>query len=238
MFIRQTGLVKRFAVLWSAAMRTEDQTAQPRTVAAKTALTSAFVLAAAVAVLTAGLGYLDGTGLFAPENWVDAGVFPGYATSPAWATVTYLPLLVAGGAAGCYLTVRAARPGVRARWVLAAAWSSVVLAAFLAKLAYSVLLLAVAGPAGLHPWPTLTAVLAECGLCGAKYACFGVLAAAPAALAYRIGARRDIKAARQEPVPQPRPCTGGRRPGWSRARCSRRRWPPAVSRGSRAAAGR
>ena len=60
------------------------------------------------------------------------------------------------------------------------------------------LLLAVAGPAGLHPWPTLTAVLAECGLCGAKYACFGVLAAAPAALAYRIGARRGIKAARQE----------------------------------------
>src|SRR5215472_5203331 len=132
MFIRETTEVKRFAMLWSAAMRTEDDLAQQPTVTAKAALTAAFVLAAGLAVVTAGLGYVDGTGLFAPENWVDAGVFPGFATSPAWATVTYLPILVAGSAAGCYLTVRAARPGTRARWVLAAAWSSVVLAAFLA----------------------------------------------------------------------------------------------------------
>jgi hypothetical protein len=179
-------------MLCSAAMRTEDDLATPRavtaTMAPATALTTALVLAAGLAVLTAGLGYADGTGLFAPENWVDAGAVPSFATSPAWASVTYLPILVAGSAAGCYLTVRAARPGVRARWVLGAAWSSVVLAAFLGKLAYSCLLLAVAGPAGLHLGPALAAVLAECGLCGAKYAVFGVLAAAPAALAYRIRA--------------------------------------------------
>lgn len=170
-------------------MRTEDVTAAPRTAGAKTALTSAFVLATALAGLTAALGYVDGTGLFAPENWVDAGAFPGFATSPAWATVTFLPVLVVGSAAGYFLTARAARPGTRARWALGAAWSSVVLTAFLAKLAYSVLLLAVAGPAGLHPVPVVAAVLAECGLCGAKYAVFGVLAAAPAAVAYLISAR-------------------------------------------------
>jgi Cellulase (glycosyl hydrolase family 5) len=197
MFIRETFVVKQFEVLWSAAMRTEDDLAVPRTVRAKTALTTAFALAAALAGLTAALGYVDGTGLFAPENWLDAGTFPGFATSPAWATVTYLPLLIVGSAAGCYFTVRAARPGTRARWVLGAAWSSIVLTAFLAKLAYSVLLLAVAGPAGLHPVPALAAVLAECGLCGAKFAFFGVLAAAPAALAYWIKARGDETATDQ-----------------------------------------
>jgi len=170
-------------------MRTEDVTAGPRAVSAKAALTSAFALAAALAVLTAALGYVDGTGLFAPENWVDAGTFPGSATSPAWATVTFLPVLVVGSAAGYFLTIRAARPGTRARWALGAAWSSVVLTAFLAKLMYSVLLLAVAGPAGLHPVPLVAGVLAECGLCGAKYAFFGGLPAAPAALAYWISAR-------------------------------------------------
>jgi hypothetical protein len=189
MFIRESVQVKPVRRVWSAAMRTEDITARPRTVSAKAALTSAFVLAAALAGLTAALGYVDGTGLFAPENWVDAGAFPSFATSPAWATVTFLPLLVVGSAAGHFLTVRAARPGTRARWVLGAAWSSVVLAAFLAKLAYSVLLLAVADPAGLHPVPVVAAVLAECGLCGAKYAVFGVLAAAPTAVAYLISAR-------------------------------------------------
>ena len=194
MFIRETVRVKPVRRVWSAAMRTEDMTAEPRTVSAKAALTSAFVLAAGLAGLTACLGYVDGTGLFAPENWVDAGTLPGFATSPAWATVTFLPVLVVGSAAGHFLTVRAAWPGTRARWVLGAAWSSVVLTAFLAKLAYSVLLLAVAGPAGLHPVPVVAAVLAECGLCGAKYAFFGVLAAAPAALAYLISARRAAAA--------------------------------------------
>ena len=66
-------------------------------------------------------------------------------------------------------------------------------AAFLAKLAYSVLLVAVAGPAGLHLTPAFAAVLAECGLCGAKYAFFGVRAAVPAALAYLISARRAAR---------------------------------------------
>jgi hypothetical protein len=183
-------------------LKTVDDPPQQLAVSTKTALTAAFTLAASLAVLTAGLGYVDGTGLFAPENWVDAGAFPAFATSPAWATVTYLPILVAGSAAGCYLVVRAARPGARARWVLSAAWSSVVLAAFLAKLVYSVLLLGVAGPAGLHPLPTLAAVLAECGLCGAKYAVFGVLAAAPVALAYWICARRAAKAARDDSAAQ------------------------------------
>ena len=196
MFIRETVQVKRFAMLWSAAMKTEDALARPQAMPARLALTAAIVLAVALAGLTAGLGYVDGTGLFAPENWVDAGAFPGFATSPAWSTVTYLPILVAGSAAGCYLTVRVARPGARARWVLAAAWSSVATTAFLAKLGYSALLLAVAGPAGLRPGPALAAVLAESGLCGAKYAVFGVLAAAPAALAYWISARRAIRAAR------------------------------------------
>src|SRR5579863_3866431 len=175
MFIRETVRVKPVRRVWSAAMRTEDIAAGPRTVGTKAALTSAFVLAAALAGLTAALGYVDGTGLFAPENWVDAGAFPRFATSPAWATVVFLPVLVVGSAAGYFLTVRAAWPGTRARWALGAAWSSVVLTAFLAKLAYSVLLLAVAGPAGLHPVPVVAAVLAECGLCGAKYAVFGVL---------------------------------------------------------------
>jgi hypothetical protein len=46
MFIRETVQVKPVRRVWSAAMRTEDITAGPRTVGAKTALTCAFVLAA------------------------------------------------------------------------------------------------------------------------------------------------------------------------------------------------
>src|SRR5215469_2755407 len=102
MFIRETAQVKRVRRVWSAPMRTEDVTAAPPTVRPKAALTSAFVLAAALAGLTACLGYVDGTGLFAPENWVDAGAFPSFATSPAWATVTFLPVLVIGSAIGYF----------------------------------------------------------------------------------------------------------------------------------------
>jgi len=190
-------------------VRTEDHLKNQRTSRAKQALTAAqtptarqarataVTLAVSLLVLTAGLGYLDGTGLFAPENWPDAGMLPRSAASPAWATVTYLPILIASAAAGIYFLVRAARPGVRACWVLGAAWSCVVLAAFGAKVVYSALLLAVAGPQGLHLVPTLAAVLAECGLTGAKYAFFGLFAAGPAALAWLISARR---ARRSEPV--------------------------------------
>uniref|UniRef100_A0AAU3I8A0 Cellulase family glycosylhydrolase n=1 Tax=Streptomyces sp. NBC_01393 TaxID=2903851 RepID=A0AAU3I8A0_9ACTN len=149
-------------------------------------LTTAVVLV----VLCAALGYADGTGLFAPENWLDAGFVPGNATSPAWATVVFLPLLIGGGAAAVHGLVRAAAPGARARWVFGAVWSSLILVAFLAKLAYSVLLLAIAGPAGLHIFPTVGALLAECGLTGAKYAVFGPLVAGLTASAYRIGVWR------------------------------------------------
>ncbi|MFD7879346.1 cellulase family glycosylhydrolase [Streptomyces sp. NPDC059766] len=149
-------------------------------------LTTAVVLA----VLCAALGHVDGTGLFAPENWPDAGFVPGNATSPAWATVVFLPLLIGGSALAVHRVVRAAAPRARARWVLGAVWSSLILVAFLAKLAYSVLLLVVAGPAGLHLLPTLGSLLAECGLTGAKYAAFGPLVAGPVASAYRIGVWR------------------------------------------------
>ncbi|MGW2821954.1 glycoside hydrolase family 5 protein [Streptomyces sp. NPDC001443] len=148
-------------------------------------LTTAVVLA----VLCAALGHVDGTGLFAPENWPDAGFVPGNATSPAWATVVFLPLLIGGGALAVHRVVRAA-PRASARWVLGAVWSSLILVAFLAKLVYSVLLLAIAGPDGLHLIPTIGSLLAECGLTGAKYAAFGPLVAGPAASAYRIGVWR------------------------------------------------
>ncbi|MFG2948006.1 cellulase family glycosylhydrolase [Streptomyces adustus] len=149
-------------------------------------LTTAVVLA----VLCAALGQVDGTGLFAPENWPDAGLVPGNATSPAWATVAFLPLLIGGGAVAVHRVVRAAAPRASARWVFGAVWSSLILVAFFAKLAYSVLLLAIAGPDGLHLIPTAGSLLAECGLTGAKYAAFGPLVAGPAASAYRIGVWR------------------------------------------------
>ncbi|WP_051450777.1 glycoside hydrolase family 5 protein [Actinospica robiniae] len=152
--------------------------------------------AAGLAALTLGLGYLDGTGLFAPENWPDAGVVPGSAGSPAWATLVYLPLLIIGSTFALYRTLRSARSGVRARWVLGAAWSGLVLTAFGAKVAYTLLLLAIAGTHDLQKAETARALLAECGLTGAKYALFGVFAAAPAALVYRIVARRAIATAR------------------------------------------
>lgn len=157
-----------------------------RLLAGLASLTTALVLA----VLCAALGYADGTGLFAPENWLDAGFVPGNATSPAWATVVFLPLLIGGSALAVHRLVRAAAPGARARWVFGGVWSSLVLVAFLAKLAYSVLLLAIAGPDGLHIFPTAGALLAECGLTGAKYAAFGPLVAGLAASAYRIGVWR------------------------------------------------
>ncbi|MET7989001.1 cellulase family glycosylhydrolase [Streptomyces sp. NPDC005281] len=149
-------------------------------------LTTAVVLA----VLCAVLGYADGTGLFAPENWLDAGFVPRNATSPAWATVVFLPLLIGGSAVAVHRLVRAAGPTASARWVFGAVWSSLVLMAFLAKLAYSALLLVVAGPGGLHLFPTAGALLAECGMTGAKYAVFGPLVAGLAASAYRIGVWR------------------------------------------------
>ncbi|MFF8532261.1 glycoside hydrolase family 5 protein [Streptomyces sp. NPDC015532] len=157
-----------------------------RLLARAASLTTAVVLV----VLCAALGHADGTGLFAPENWPDAGFVPGDATSPAWATVVFLPLLIGGSALAVHRLVRAAAPGARARWVFGAVWSSLILVAFLAKLAYSVLLLAIAGPAGLHIFPTAGALLAECGLTGAKYAVFGPLVAGLVASAYRIGVWR------------------------------------------------
>jgi hypothetical protein len=65
-------------------MRTEDHLRQQRTSRANQALSAeqartvkqaratAVTVAASLLVLTAALGYLDDTGLFAPENWVDA----------------------------------------------------------------------------------------------------------------------------------------------------------------------
>ncbi|MFI0965903.1 cellulase family glycosylhydrolase [Streptomyces sp. NPDC021080] len=157
-----------------------------RRLARATSLTTVVVLT----VLSTALGYADGTGLFAPENWLDAGFLPDNATSPAWATVVFLPLLIGGAALAVHQVVRAAAPAARARWVFGAVWASLVLVAFLAKLAYSVLLLAVAGPSGLHIFPTAGALLGECGLTGAKYAVFGPLVAGLSAAAYRIGAWR------------------------------------------------
>ena len=61
-------------------------------------------------------------------------------------------------------------------WSLRARFSAaglVILAAFLSKLGYAVVLLAVAGPHGLHLAPTLAAVLAQCGLSAAKHAGLG-----------------------------------------------------------------
>ncbi|MCT9009204.1 glycoside hydrolase family 5 protein [Streptomyces rhizosphaerihabitans] len=151
------------------------------------ARTASLTTAAVLAVLCVALGYADGTGLFAPENWLDAGFVPGNATSPAWATVVFMPLLIGGSAVAVHRLVRAAAPGARARWVFGAVWSSLMLVAFLAKLAYSALLLVIAGPGGLHLLPTAGALLAECGLTGAKYAVFGPLVAGLTAAAYRIG---------------------------------------------------
>ncbi|MFD8734062.1 glycoside hydrolase family 5 protein [Streptomyces sp. NPDC059618] len=153
-------------------------------------LTASLTTAVVLAVLCAVLGYADGTGLFAPENWPDAGFVPRDAAGPAWATVVFLPLLIGGSALAVHRLVRAAAPAARAWWVFGAVWSSLVLAAFLAKLVYSVLLLAVAGPGGLHLFPTAGALLAECGMTGAKYAVFGPLVAGLAAAAYRIAVGR------------------------------------------------
>src|SRR5215831_11014928 len=77
---------------------------------------TAITLAVSLAVLTGALGYVDGTGLFAPENWLDAGALPASATSPAWATVIYLPLLIAGGWFVCDRIVRRFLPRTPARW--------------------------------------------------------------------------------------------------------------------------
>jgi hypothetical protein len=151
---------------------------------------AAITLATALAVITGGLGYVDGTGLFAPENWLDAGAIPTFATSPAWATVVYLPLLIIGSGLVAHRILRVLAPGTPSRWAFWASWSGVVLAAFLAKFLYSLLLLAVAGPHALHALPSIGAVLAECGLSAAKCALLGLLAAVPAAAAYRISIRR------------------------------------------------
>jgi hypothetical protein len=151
---------------------------------------AAITLAVSLAVLTGVLGFFDGTGLFAPLNWVDAGFVPTHATSPAWATVTYLPLLIIGGGLLCHRITGRLRPGTSAGWAFWVAWSSLVLTALLAKIAYTLVLLAVAGPHALHLWPTVAAVLAQCGLSAAKVATLGLLAAGPAALAYRLSAGR------------------------------------------------
>src|SRR3954452_19572435 len=103
-------------------MATDDQHGTPP--GDPPARATALTLAAALAVLIGILGYLDGTGLFTPENWLDAGAIPTYPTSPAWATVCYLPLLIGGAAVLCHRTVRRLRPGTPTRWAFWAAWSA------------------------------------------------------------------------------------------------------------------
>lgn len=180
-----------------------------------TARAAAITVAVAIVAVTGVLGFFDGTGLFAPENWVDAGVVPSVATSPAWATVTYVPLLAIGSAFSLHVLVRAARPPVRARWVLGAAWSSIVVTAVLAKLAYSLLLLAVAGPHGLHPLPAVGAIAAECGLTGAKFAFLGFFAAGPAALACLIARRTRRRGPETDQDAQPSAPWRAWSPVWS-----------------------
>ncbi|MFC7484799.1 hypothetical protein ACFQX7_38850 [Luedemannella flava] len=176
---------------------------------------AAVTLAVALVVLTAGLGYVDGTGLFAPLNWVDTGFFPTFATSPAWGTVVFLPLLVAGGALLCHRALRSLTPGTPGRWAFWGAWSALVLAAFGAKLVYTLLLLVIAGPHGLHVWPTVGAVLAACGLSAAKYGFFGLLAAGPAAAAYSISAWRGRRRAGGGERTATDPPAGAPAPLWS-----------------------
>lgn len=172
-------------------MTSADEDVAPRPVdPGRAARAAALTLAVSLAVLTGALGYVDGTGLFAPENWLDAGLVPTYATSPALATVVYLPLLVAGSGLLCHRFTLRLVPGTPSRWAFWGAWSGTVLAAVLAKIAYTILLLAVVGPRALHATATIGAVLAECGLSGAKYTCLGLIAAGPAALAYRLRAGR------------------------------------------------
>jgi Cellulase (glycosyl hydrolase family 5) len=154
---------------------------------------TAIALGVTLLLLTVVLGYVDGTGLFAPENWVDAGLLPTYATSPAWATVVFLPLLVLGSSWVAYRTVRAMVPGAPSRWAFWGSWSSVVLVSTLAKSVYSGLLLVVAGPDSLHVAPTVRAVAAEVGLTGAKYVLLGLVAASVAALTHLVSSRRHVE---------------------------------------------
>ena len=156
---------------------------------------SGVTAAVTLVVLTLALGFVDGTGLFTPENGVDTGWLPTWATSPAWATVVFLPLLVIGVGVVTYRVVAGLRTGAPTRWVWWAAWSAVALVAPLAKLGYSALLLAVAGFHGLVFVPTLRAVLAAIGLSAAKYAVLGLIVATTAAVAYRLARGPGIQTA-------------------------------------------
>ena len=163
-----------------------DQTTTPETRGRRPARAAAVTLVVVLLLLTLALGYVDGTGLFTPENWVDAGVLPTWATSPAWATVAFLPLLVVGSGLLAYRVVASLSSRTSTWWAWWAAWSSVVVVAPLAKLAYTCLLLLVAGFDALSPVSTVRAVLAEVGLAAAKYAFLAVPAALVAAVAYRV----------------------------------------------------
>ena len=67
-------------------------TPAPAVTTHRPARAAAMALGVTLLLLTVVLGYVDGTGLFAPENWVDAGLLPTYATSPAWATTSSTPV--------------------------------------------------------------------------------------------------------------------------------------------------
>jgi hypothetical protein len=171
-----------------SSRRTGRDIAQHR--AANPARATALTLAVAWIGLTVGLGYIDGTNLFAPLNWVDAGYLPHSAASQAWSTILYAPLLVLASVIAAHRVVSGAGRGTRTGWIFGAVWSTIILVAFGVKLIYSLIQLLIAGTDGLRLWPTLGALLAVAGVSAAKYAVLGMVLAAPATLAHGIRARR------------------------------------------------
>ena len=148
--------------------------------------------ALAWAILLAVAAVADPSGLAAPIAW--SGASP---TAAPWAWLQYVlygPLMVVLVWVWMRALLRAAIPAAPRGWVFSRTWLGVVVAAMVAKLAYSVVLLApalVSGSEGGLPADTsLPYLVWATGVTGVKALLFGWVPAVTAAVLWRPGPSR------------------------------------------------
>ena len=162
---------------------------------------SSWGAAVTMVVVIVGAALLDPSGLAAPVAWTGAQV----ARQP-WTWLQYLllgPLTVLLVWWWSRRLLAAATPAAPRRWVVSRIWLLVILAMMVAKLAYSVVLMAPAllggSEAGLPPGPSAAYLIWATGFTGIKAGVYGwVPALVAAALWSPGGARRAGVAARVE----------------------------------------
>ncbi len=154
---------------------------------------------AVLAIIVAAAAVWDPSGLLAPVSGRGLPLI-GISGVYRWAPLFIgLPILIAGTVVPGFIVARAARPAVSARWIFLITWASAVGAAALAAAATGFASVLPMTGAHLSPGLALRFAVAGSGFAAMKFVLVGLLVAALAALAYRIGPRRSERAA--DPIP-------------------------------------